>query len=211
MSDMVSLVLGRIENEISRHKAAHESHLHWAIILFAANIALFIRTGLSADLWSLPAIGIVLNFALWCRAARAYNALARHWESRDKMYEALLRNPSDIAAQKMIGNIVPFLDGDQSRRVWIKGALSTLIRVGLPEFLVLEAVYVFIAIHVLYHAPENTTLMLALVIPSIICILVFGLMRLQVRISVLHDGDYLHSDSKGSKVPESLSEMSEVK
>lgn len=99
MSDAVSLTLGRIENEISRHKAAHESHLHWAIILFAANIAVFIRNGFSVDLWPLPAIGLLLNLALWCRAARAYNALARHWDSRDKVYRVLLKGKSYVVVR----------------------------------------------------------------------------------------------------------------
>ena len=203
MSDIVSLTLGRIENEISRHKAAHESHLHWAIILFAANIAVFIRNGFSAELWPLPAIGLVLNLSLWCRAARAYNALARHWESRDKVYEALLKGFDDAKLQFTIASITQLLDGDQSRRVWTKGALSTLLRVGLPEFILLEGAYILITYCVLQSAPATLWRMLWIVAPCVVFILVFGLMRLQVNISVLRDGDYQESKTSSSENLES--------
>lgn len=190
MSDAVSLTLGRIENEISRHKAAHESHLHWAIILFAAYIAVFVRTGLSTDLWPLPAFGLVLNLALWCRAARAYKALAQHWQARDAVYKDLLKGDND-ALLSTIRSIIKLLDGDQSRRIWTKGAFPTLLRVGLPEFMLLEGAYGWSAYYLLHSAPEKQ--MLWILVPSVVfsvaSILVFGLMRLQVNISVVQNED----------------------
>lgn len=182
----MSLLLGRIEQEITRHKAAHESHFHWAVIVFAAATAMFSKHGVTKDLWTLASCGFLVNLALWCRAARAYRALSSHWDARDKVYSLLQKNPTP-SYNEYFGEVEGLLDGNQNRQPWTKGVASTLFRVGVPEFMLLACVYLWFLYKGISSEPytSETLVPILLLFCATVWVLVWGLWRPQVKIDFL--------------------------
>lgn len=181
MDERVSGLINRIEQEITRHKIAHESHLHWAVIVFAAATAMFLKQDSAKDFWTLASCGFLVNLALWCRTARAYKGLRSHWNARDKVYLLLKEDPAPLY-DRYFSEIEGFLDGSKNHPWTTGGALWIFMRVGVPEFALLGAVYLWFVIHGVSGESYFTMLMLFV---GVIWVLLWGLFWPTLKFSLL--------------------------
>lgn len=181
MDDRVPGLISRIEQEITRHKAAHESHLHWAVIVFAAATAMFLRQDPPKDFWSIAACGFLVNLALWCRTARAYKGLRNHWDARDKVY-SLLTNNQALSYETCFSDIEGLLDGSKNRSWTATDTLRIFMRAGVPEFALLGAVYLWFA---LQGVSDLSNFTISMLVVGVLWVLLFGLFWPTLKLSLL--------------------------